>query len=115
MTGDRKPRDLLLLIAGFGLWGSAFVGIYGTQALGCHLGWEDVDLGPVTLNRIALLAIWAVHLCLIGLLAAALARRRASADASAFFKRAGLALTLCALAATVLIGFPVLAAGSTCI
>jgi hypothetical protein len=114
VTGDRNPRKLLLLVAGFVLWSSAFVVLYGIQALGCHLGWDDISLGPVTLNRTALLAVWVVHLCLIGLLAAALARRRASAGDLPFIERAGLALTFCALAATIWIGFPVLAAGSTC-
>jgi len=73
-----------------------------------------VGLGPVPLNRGVLLAVWAVHLCLIGLLAAALPCRRASVGPLPFIDRAGLALTFCALAATIWTGFPVLAAGSTC-
>ena len=114
MTGGRKPRDVLFLVAGFVLWSSAFVALYGGQALGCRLGWENVDLGPITLNRTVLLAVWAVHLCVIGLLTVVLARRYASASASPFIERAGLALSLCALAATIWIGFPVLVAKSTC-
>jgi hypothetical protein len=113
-AGKRTPRELLLLVAGFILWSSAFVILYSVQALGCRLGWDEVGFGPVTLNRGVLLAVWAVHLCLIGLLAAALMRRRASMDPAPFIDRAGLALTFCALAATIWIGFPILAARSTC-
>jgi hypothetical protein len=61
---------LAMLIAGFTLWGAAFVIIYGVQAAGCHLGWHRIDLlGPATVQRTILLALLlafiAVHVVLI--------------------------------------------------
>ncbi|UEM01338.1 hypothetical protein JL101_015105 [Skermanella rosea] len=114
MNGTAKPGKLLLLVAGFLLWSSAFVVLYGLQGLGCRLGWDAVGLGPVSLNRGALLAAWAVHLGLIGFLAAVLARRRSHGRGTAFLDRAGLALTFCALVATIWTGIPILTTGSTC-
>lgn len=48
MNGTAKPGKLLLLVAGFLLWSSAFVVLYGLQGLGCRLGWDAVGLGPVS-------------------------------------------------------------------
>ncbi|UEM22884.1 hypothetical protein JL100_009110 [Skermanella mucosa] len=119
MSETARPGKLLLLVTGFLLWSSAFVVLYGVQGLGCRLGWDDVGLGPVSLNRGALLAVWALHVGLIAAMAAIQVRRR-SADrgaadrGTAFIDRAGLALTFCALVATIWTGIPILTAGSTC-
>ena len=60
-TETAKPGKLLLLVAGFLLWSSAFVVLYGLQGLGCRLGWDEAALlGPVSLNRAVLLAACAV-------------------------------------------------------
>ena len=115
LTGNHAPGKLLLLVAGFLIWSSAFAVLYGVQGLGCRLGWAEVGLGPVSLNRTALVAVWAVHIGLIGFLAAVLVRRRSSGCALSFIDRAGLALTFCALMATVWIGLPILATESTCV
>ncbi|WP_158044781.1 hypothetical protein [Skermanella pratensis] len=114
MSETARSGKLLLLVAGFLLWSSAFVVLYGLQGLGCRLGWEDMDLGPVSLNRGALLAAWVLHVGLIGVMAAIQARRRSADRGDAFIDRAGLALTFCALVATIWTGLPILTAGSTC-
>lgn len=114
MNETAKPGKLLLLVAGFLLWSSAFVALYGVQGLGCRLGWDDMGLGPVSVNRGALLAVWTVHVGLIGAMAAAQVRRRSAGRGTAFVDRAGLALTFCALVATIWTGIPILTTGSTC-
>ncbi|QQP87770.1 hypothetical protein IGS68_16945 [Skermanella sp. TT6] len=114
-TETAKPGKLLLLVAGFLLWSSAFVVLYGLQGLGCRLGWDEAALlGPVSLNRGVLLAAWAVHVVLVGALAAVQARRHSAGRGAPFVDRAGLALTFSALVATIWTGIPILISGSTC-
>ncbi|MBX3446210.1 MAG: hypothetical protein KF765_05615 [Parvibaculaceae bacterium] len=68
----RKPGEgtvLLLLVAGFTLWGLAFVQLYTFQAIGCRLGWDGIGLASAfTLQRAVLvlsfIAWLAAHLAL---------------------------------------------------
>lgn len=57
-----SPRALLLTLAGFIVWGSAVLALYGLLSLGCRLGWESVAFGATTVQRIVLTGAFAVHL-----------------------------------------------------
>ena len=87
MTALARPRGLLGLVAGFLVWSSAFVVLYGLHALGCAWGWDARtagvgSLGSVTLLRLVLVGAWALHLALAaGLLLAARRLARARGDA----------------------------------
>ena len=61
MTEPAPPR-LLWLVAGFAVWSSAFLALYGLQGLGCAYEWPDL------VHRGALLAVFAAHLLAIALL-----------------------------------------------
>ncbi len=65
---SRSPHwKILMLVAGFALWGAAFVVLYSTQAIGCGLEWHLRPLfGEVSLLRILLVALLA-GFCLAGL------------------------------------------------
>lgn len=52
-----RPRILLALAAGFGVWAGCFAVIYGIQGLGCAYGWHMIWLGPLSLLRIILLVL----------------------------------------------------------
>jgi len=49
-----RPRRLWWLAAGFGVWGSALILLYGLHAIGCAFGWPT---GVLKLSMAALLAI----------------------------------------------------------
>lgn len=103
-----SPRQLLLPVAGFLLWGSAFLMLYGVLSLGCRLGWEEITLGAgISLQRSVLAAIFALHLLLIAGLIVWIGRRRqrlpsqpAASDAAGFLLSVGFYAALAALAAT---------------
>jgi len=58
-----------LLPAAGGLigWAAAFTGVYALHGIGCASGWERVDLGPATLQRLVLVLSWAVWVMLLSL------------------------------------------------
>lgn len=62
----RPPREigpLAVLLSGFLLWSGAFLALYGTQAMGCSLGWNARFLvGPVTVQRAVLVVLFAALL-----------------------------------------------------
>jgi hypothetical protein len=100
-----RTNDLFaLLLSGFVLWSVAFVAIYATQAVGCHLGWQGFPLvGGLTLHRTVLIGAFAFFL---GLHIALFIRTgkssgKAGSDGDAFASRAGAHLSLAALAAAV--------------
>jgi len=75
-----RPGHTGLLLAGFGLWVLAFLYLYGTQALGCRLGWNDVGVaGVFTLQRLLLVVHFAA--CLAAQLALYFVMRRRTAAA----------------------------------
>lgn len=53
----RKPRILLTLAAGFGIWAAGFAAIYAWQAIGCAFGLDRIQLGPASLHRILLIGL----------------------------------------------------------
>lgn len=57
MTDRRAhPASLLLIMAGWALWASAFVTMYAAQAVGCAM---DVAIAS---HRAMMLATWILHL-----------------------------------------------------
>lgn len=109
MSASTRPIDLLWLVAGFLVWSSAFLTLYGLHAIGCASGWEFGTL------RLALLAAWGVHVAVAGALvplarrAARGARHAEDARGGGFVARAGVVLSVAAVVATLWVGLPVLA------
>ncbi|WP_191058902.1 hypothetical protein [Geminicoccus harenae] len=69
MTLATRPAILLVIALGYTLWGGALVALYGVLSLGCVFGWEEVMLGPLTLQRGLLLLLWLLSVLVIALLA----------------------------------------------
>lgn len=90
----------LLLVAGFLVWSSCFALLYGTNAIGCELGWPAVRSGPLPLQRAVLVAIWAAHL------AAFVPLARSVRLAGGALATAARLATAAAFVATVWIGLP---------
>lgn len=63
---------LAWLLAGPTLWALAFSAAYGLHGLGCAWGWPAVPIGPVSLHRLVLIAVWLAGLGVCGLLACGL-------------------------------------------
>lgn len=98
---------LWLVAAGFIAWSAAFVLLYGTQALGCRLGWHEAQAAfGLSLQRVVLIVLFIVLLAgvaaLAGWLAAADHRLRDGSEAGAFLARLGRDAGLAALAATAI-------------
>lgn len=109
-----RPQGLIGLVAGFLVWSSAFLVLYGVHALGCAWGWEARALGPTSALRLALVVVWALHVVVLAWLALAPRRalpaaRRVPEPTPALLARATLVLTLAALVATLWTGLPVVA------
>ncbi|MGJ3263044.1 MAG: hypothetical protein ACFE0R_07400 [Salinarimonas sp.] len=106
-----RPVGLIGLVAGFLLWSSAFLVLYGLHALGCAWGWEARVVGPTSWLRLALVVAWAVHVALLAALLALAWRGRPARDAlertPALIAGTTVALTLAALVATLWTGLPV--------
>ncbi|WAJ28005.1 hypothetical protein [Antarcticirhabdus aurantiaca] len=112
MIGQRSAANLLLLTAGLVIWSSAFVTLYAALSIGCAFGWEAVQVGPVSLQRLVLVGLWLAHLALIAGLVLWMrgrARRASAGDGLAgFFGRTSLWASLVALAATLVNYAPIL-------
>lgn len=48
------------LLAPLLLWLASFSAIYGLHGLGCAQGWSAVEIGPLSLFRMALVVAWGV-------------------------------------------------------
>jgi hypothetical protein len=70
MNRARLPAwRVLLPFVGFIGWSIVFVVLYGLQATGCRLGWQDMALfAGVTLQRAALVVLFLVSLGAMGAL-----------------------------------------------
>lgn len=104
------PSRLLFLVIGFIIWSIAFVALYAVNAIGCAFGWE------AGLQRTVLIALFAVHVALLGGLVWLTIRYRQTAASSTAKTIAytGLGLTVAALASTLFVLAPSLFA-SMCI
>lgn len=111
MSARNSPFGLVLMFAGFGLWGIAFNALYGTLSLGCAWSWHEAALGPVSVLRLVLLSVWAVLLALHVWLLAWLWRRHREGSARSgpegFVRIVGLATAALGLVATLVTGGPV--------
>lgn len=112
MIANRTVAYLALLIAGLLLWGSAFVWLYGALSVGCAFGWDQVAIGPVSLQRAMLLGLWLTHLGAIAALLAfthrRLKARPAPASLDGFFAGAAFWASVVALGVTVVNYAPIL-------
>lgn len=86
----------LLLAAGFSIWASAFVVLYGVNAIGCAFTWSQ------SLQRGGLLILLALHLAALAWLTWRCWQQRRTTGAAGFVQAVGFGATLAALAATLL-------------
>ncbi len=117
MSLAKRASGLILLPAGFVVWSVAFVALYGLLSVGCELGWQGRHIGPLSVLRVLLLALWMVHLAALAWLIRLCWRRvRGHAEVgrstAGFLDMASLAAMLAAFAATVWTGIPVLGASA---
>jgi len=103
---------LLLMAAGFVVWSSAFLLLYIVASVGCDFGWHRIAVGPLTLLRAVLVAIFVAHLSLLAWLSVrcirTLRQGRERGSSARFLYRAALGLTVAAMAATIWIGMALL-------
>ena len=118
---DTEATGLIGLVAGFLVWVSALITLYAVLSIGCVLGWERIVPGPVSVQRLVLILLWAAHI--LALLLIVLERKRRARHASlrkaaqeprGFFDQTIWASTIAALGATLWTGAPILHA-STCV
>lgn len=62
MTRAIRGNWLLLGLIGPGLWAAGFAAVYGLHGMGCALGCDASQVGPVTGHRLAMIAVWGVTL-----------------------------------------------------
>ena len=107
MTGSRNQAFVFMAL-GFTIWASAFAILYAVQGTGCELGWHRRSVGPLSVLRWLLIALWAVHMLVLAWLflicRRALALVPARATPNLFLWRAAAALTVAAMIATAWIG-----------
>ena len=107
MSGARGISWLAWLIAGPTVWAVAFSAAYALHGLGCEMGWSLRSLGPVSVQRAAILLVGLVAaLMCLGLLSQV--ERRLGVEAG--LPRVGIWIGLVAILFTLA---PVLVA-STC-
>lgn len=110
---SKRIHPLFYMVAGFGLWGSAFVLLYAAASLGCEFGWSQIRTGPVSLTRATLIGVWLVHMAALIWLYRRCARAQGNDAAGRFVQRATMYLTVAAIASTVWLAFA-LAVPSEC-
>ncbi|BBK29507.1 hypothetical protein EDC65_2449 [Stella humosa] len=99
----RGPHPLVLALAAFTVWASAFTLLYVVQAIGCAEVW------PPLLHQGAMTGVWVAHLVANALLLAVAWQGRAGAMAAV-----GPAAAAAALASTAWTGLPLFLA-SACV
>ncbi|NJC09992.1 hypothetical protein [Polymorphobacter fuscus] len=57
---------LLRVLAGLAGWAAGFSLLYGVHGLACARGWWAIDIGPVDLQRVLLVAAWLGSVAVIG-------------------------------------------------
>lgn len=112
MSALARPRGLLGLVAGYLVWSSAFLVLYGMHALGCAWDWEAVSAGPTSLLRLTLVVAWVAHVALAGgltLFSWRIGRGVEGNEGAGLVARTTLILSASALVATLWTGIPVVA------
>lgn len=100
MIKDAQPAETLGLIAGFGIWSSAFIAFYGLHGALCAAGGAPFARG-------GMIAVLALHLIAHGLLVWWFARRvRGASGGAVFIRRVSLVLAVAAAGATLWTGVP---------
>ncbi|MFL9828501.1 hypothetical protein [Rhodoplanes sp. SY1] len=110
-TRTDRAVTLLLLVAGFVIWSSAFVLLYALQSIGCAAGWERTTLAGASLLRALLVLLWTAHVGALVALVIYTWRRRPGGpgEAATFARRVAIGTSTVALFATVWTGAPILA------
>ena len=109
MKAALRLPALILLIAGFVIWSSAFVTLYGALSVGCAFGWEAISFGPVSALRALLIALWLAHLAALGALWwVCRARARRAGKTDAFLGWSALHATWAAVVVTIVNYGPIL-------
>ena len=111
MTLLKSGAGLAVAVAGLMIWGSAFVALYGILSIGCAFGWETRNLGPVDLLRGSLIAIWIVHLAMLGALfmwCRTRAHKAPSEENEGFMTEVSFALAIVSLVITLINYAPIL-------
>lgn len=109
-TSKTRAQSLLALMAGFTAWSVAFVGLYAGLSIGCALGWNGVQIGPISLLRLLLVGGFIVTLLALAAIARVLWRRAYGGDKSGtgLLVQASAWLAVAALAAGAFTYTPVL-------
>lgn len=97
---------LAWVLAGPTLWAGIFAAVYALHGLGCALDWPAQPLGPFSVHRVVLIAVWLAGLIAAGLL---LMRAPPGHGREALIVRLGLWI---GLVATLFTLAPLLAASS---
>ncbi|WP_201159620.1 hypothetical protein [Rhodoplanes elegans] len=102
---------LLLLVAGFVIWSSAFVLLYAASSIGCAAGWERTTVAGTSLLRALLVLLWIAHLgALVALVIYTWRRRPGGPGGTAtFVRRVAVGAGTAALVATLWTGAPIVA------
>jgi hypothetical protein len=107
-TTSSRNRAFIFMALGFAIWALAFAVLYAVQATGCELGWHRQSVGPLSLLRALLIAIWGAHMAalvwLYLLCRRALVRIPAQTTPDVFLWRASAALMVASTFAGVWIG-----------
>ncbi|ALN74312.1 hypothetical protein [Aureimonas sp. AU20] len=106
-----RSLSLLLLLAGFVIWSSAFIALYAGLSVGCAFGWDQARFGPVSLLRALLVGIWLLHLLMLGalwLLCRRRARQSGEAEPDRFLAAAALTASIAAVVVTLVNYAPIL-------
>ncbi|MFL9824204.1 hypothetical protein [Rhodoplanes sp. SY1] len=110
-TRTDRAVTLLLLVAGFVIWSSAFVLLYALQSIGCAAGWERPTVAGTSLLRALLVLLWTAHVgALVALLIYTWRRRPGGAEVARFAHRVAIGTSMVALVATLWTGAPIVAA-----
>lgn len=111
VVSGTRSQAFFFMVLGFGLWMLALSVLYGAQATMCELGWQRVRLGPVSLSRLVLAAIWAAHVAVLLWLYRrchrVLTGRERRKPLDRFLWRSAASLSVAAIAATLWIGMAI--------
>lgn len=113
----QDPGSAAGLYLGWIVWSSALVCLYGTQGLGCSLGWSAAQPGKLDSLTLTMTILWLAHLGLLSWLTLRAWRVPASgrgrlpdrlSDMQAFIQFGNRISLASAVAATAWLGFPIL-------